>query len=246
MDSHYTYAPVYAPTQPPESRQSFNPLSVSQSLGQTLPAFTTTLPPLSTSYLPFTNDHSAQGAATTSSAYTPNSSTANGLYTPFPGYPRQASLQYPNQQQIPRSFQSSQEYQSPDNHAATYRPYIPPASHHSRLADIRPMPLGGLGDQPSLAAAPGSSSQAAFTHMPIPTQTEPTHVVGSQGRRGILPCANGRPIAVANAGTTKSSTANLKKDPNDGKWPCDHCNKRYLHAKHLKRHLLRRKLETLL
>ena len=26
----------------------------------------------------------------------------------------------------------------------------------------------------------------------------------------------------------------------DGKFPCPHCNKTYLHAKHLKRHLLRR------
>ena len=70
--------------------------------------------------------------------------------------------------------------------------------------------------------------------------SEPTHVVGSQGRRGILPSAPGR-AAAPTAGTTAASTKSLipAKDA-DGKFPCPHCNKTYLHAKHLKRHLLRR------
>jgi hypothetical protein len=38
-------------------------------------------------------------------------------------------------------------------------------------------------------------------------------------------------------GTAKSTTIPAKDA--DGKFPCPHCNKTYLHAKHLKRHLLR-------
>ncbi|KFY67223.1 hypothetical protein V496_01702 [Pseudogymnoascus sp. VKM F-4515 (FW-2607)] len=64
----------------------------------------------------------------------------------------------------------------------------------------------------------------------------PTRVVGSQGRRGILPSAPGRPsVAATGPGARKNVTA---KDA-DGKFPCPHCVKTYVHAKHLKRHLLR-------
>lgn len=68
-----------------------------------------------------------------------------------------------------------------------------------------------------------------------------THVVGSQGRRGILPSAPGRPPVMPNGvnGSPKSSAV-PQKDA-DGKFPCPNCTKTYLHAKHLKRHMLRRK-----
>lgn len=67
-----------------------------------------------------------------------------------------------------------------------------------------------------------------------------TQVVGSQGRRGILPSVPGRVAPVTNGvnGTAKNTTIPAKDA--DGKFPCPHCNKTYLHAKHLKRHLLRR------
>lgn len=67
---------------------------------------------------------------------------------------------------------------------------------------------------------------------------QPTHVVGSQGRRGILPSAPGRPAASA---TSAGKNAMIPAKDADGKFPCPHCTKTYLHAKHLKRHLLRRK-----
>jgi len=66
----------------------------------------------------------------------------------------------------------------------------------------------------------------------------PTHVVGSQGRRGILPSAPGRPNPPAQ-GSAQSSKSLIPQKDADGKFPCPHCNKTYLHAKHLKRHLLR-------
>lgn len=241
MDPHYHYGPVYAPTQPPDNRQSFNPLSTSQSLGSIFPP---TLPPLSNNYLPFPHEYPAQGAVSSQPAYAPTATTADSQPTSYPSYPRQGSQQHTNYQQTPRSLQPSQPYQSVANSASGYRPYLSSTSHQSRLAEIRPMPFGGLHEQHSTANAPGSSTQSVFGRLTTPKNSEPTHVVGSQGRRGILPSATGRPIAVASSNTPKSSTAGLKKDPNDGKWPCDHCNKRYLHAKHLKRHLLRRKFRS--
>lgn len=67
-----------------------------------------------------------------------------------------------------------------------------------------------------------------------------THVVGSQGRRGILPSAPGRPPVMPNGinGSPKGNAIPVKDA--DGKFPCPNCTKTYLHAKHLKRHMLRR------
>jgi hypothetical protein len=67
-------------------------------------------------------------------------------------------------------------------------------------------------------------------------QDIPTRVVGSQGRRGILPSTQGQPSVSA----TGTGLTILAKDA-DGKFPCPDCTKTYLNAKHLKRHRLRRR-----
>ncbi|KAI7556635.1 hypothetical protein KC346_g23437, partial [Hortaea werneckii] len=72
----------------------------------------------------------------------------------------------------------------------------------------------------------------------LQNEEAPTHVVGSQGRRGILPSAPGRPNPPAQGSGAGTKSMIPQKDA-DGKYPCPHCNKTYLHAKHLKRHLLR-------
>ena len=65
-------------------------------------------------------------------------------------------------------------------------------------------------------------------------------VVGSQGRRGILPSApGGAPVMPNGMNGSPRPNAMPVKDA-DGKFPCPNCNKTYLHAKHLKRHMLRR------
>lgn len=95
------------------------------------------------------------------------------------------------------------------------------------LQDIRPMPPNGIG-------LPYNSSHLLSQPPILPNQEpEPIHVVGQQGRRGVLPTANGRPAP----GSAKA-TQNLTKNA-DNKYECPHCNKTYLHLKHLKRHLLR-------
>jgi hypothetical protein len=97
--------------------------------------------------------------------------------------------------------------------------------------------------QPGVSSPYGTGSLMQPTAV-MPEGEPPTHVVGSQGRRGILPSAPGRPAAPA-AGTGAKNTVIPVKDA-DGKFPCPHCTKTYLHAKHLKRHLLRREYNSLL
>lgn len=65
-------------------------------------------------------------------------------------------------------------------------------------------------------------------------EPEPVHVVGQQGRRGVLPTHPGRP--------PPSKAPQLPTKNADNKFECPHCVKTYLHLKHLKRHLLRREL----
>ena len=93
----------------------------------------------------------------------------------------------------------------------------------------------------------GMPRYSAQSQMPSPTQESRSNeqrmlpVVGSQGRRGILPSAPGRPPPPGSAldGSNRNSVTPNKNSEN--KFPCNYCNKTYLHLKHLKRHHLRRK-----
>ncbi|CAD0056108.1 unnamed protein product [Aureobasidium pullulans] len=139
--------------------------------------------------------------------------------------------------------------------SSTYIPYstsqstLPPASTatsaaqtpaQARLPDLRPLqPQASYNNVSTLPSFGASGLVGAQPYMQN-HESEPTHVVGSQGRRGILPSAPGRAAAPAPGTTAAASTKSMipAKDA-DGKFPCPHCNKTYLHAKHLKRHLLR-------
>lgn len=147
--------------------------------------------------------------------------------------------------------------------APTSSSYLPPQStalgprpSQSQLPLLQPMPAGGFNQQtssqsdyPPVSLLPEPPSLTGLGPHPFSNNDprigyEPTHVVGSQGRRGILPSAPGRAAAVTGEpGTTAKNAAIPPKDA-DGKFPCPHCNKTYLHAKHLKRHLLRRELQS--
>jgi hypothetical protein len=127
----------------------------------------------------------------------------------------------------------------PASTAQSYPQPIAPAPPRDRRPDFNGLPSGafsysdgkGWGMTPDVNGANGS---------PYAKEQPRTQVVGSQGRRGILPSVPGRATPVTNGvnGTAKSTTIPAKDA--DGKFPCPHCNKTYLHAKHLKRHLLRR------
>lgn len=111
---------------------------------------------------------------------------------------------------------------------------ITPAPLQGRLPDLRPMPTEGMNPL-------SPSDQVLPQQTPVGDhERPPTHVVGSQGRRGILPSAPGRAAAVAGSSAGNGKSATVPTKDADGKFPCPYCSKTYLHAKHLKRHLLRR------
>lgn len=166
-----------------------------------------------------------------------------GRYNQAPQYPPQgAPSGYPSAPLLP---QPSHQMLHPQGYGATtttsqgYQPRIAPAPLRNDYNSLSTPQFSQPDNRP-----PTWSSTEPVPNVLADTSREmpPTHVVGSQGRRGILPSAPGR-AAVATNGANASfkSTTMPAKDP-DGKFPCPNCNKTYLHAKHLKRHLLRRRL----
>ncbi|PWY73662.1 C2H2 transcription factor [Aspergillus heteromorphus CBS 117.55] len=166
-------------------------------------------------------------------------------HTTVGSLPPSSFLSHPNPQAQP---QPSPHYPPPHNvlppasSAQTYPQPIAPAPPRDRRSDFSGLPSGafsyndGKGSpwmNPDPVAGPNGAAQYAAKEPPR------TQVVGSQGRRGILPSVPGRATPVTNGvnGTAKNTTIPAKDA--DGKFPCPHCNKTYLHAKHLKRHLLR-------
>jgi len=187
----------------------YPPLSQQQYNGSQLP----TLPPL----------HSG---AQFGSLYGHNTSpqTPQTPHTPVTSAPNATSTMPPLQHPPLRPIQPSPSAYLPMTSAYSQPPMMPTAAAHNAN---HPMASGqGLGLQhPSL-----------YPHPPVLAnqEPEPLHVVGQQGRRGVLPTHPGRPApAAGKAPTTASKNA-------EGKYECPHCNKTYLHLKHLKRHLLRR------
>lgn len=143
------------------------------------------------------------------------------------------SYQQPPQQQQQQQYRTSQSMMPQASTAMSHPQAIAPAPAGGRMAQqpLRPMPPNGLHGM-------GGMQGYGQNNMMMPNELEPpTHVVGSQGRRGILPSAPGRP-AVTTTSTGNKAAMIPAKDA-DGKFPCPHCTKTYLHAKHLKRHLLR-------
>jgi hypothetical protein len=118
------------------------------------------------------------------------------------------------------------------------QPIAPAPAPHRMSQALCPMPPHGL--QHMQSGMHGQPNKISLP--PLWENLEPPiHVVGSQGRRGILPNAPGRPpVTAIGTGSTKNTLV-LGKDA-EGKFPCPHCTKTYLHAKHRKRHLLRREL----
>ncbi|RDL33655.1 C2H2 and C2HC zinc finger [Venustampulla echinocandica] len=139
-----------------------------------------------------------------------------------------------NYQQPQQPYRTSSSMMVQSSTAMSHPQPIAPAPAQNRMPQtLRPMPPNGLQHM-----HPGMSSPYGQGMMMLQEMEPPTHVVGSQGRRGILPSAPGRPApAVTGTGSTKNTMIPAKDA--DGKFPCPHCTKTYLHAKHLKRHLLR-------
>ncbi|KAL8243751.1 hypothetical protein R6Q59_010009 [Mikania micrantha] len=140
-------------------------------------------------------------------------------------------------QQPQQQAQQQANYANQPGNRQSYPQPLAPAPPRTNMD-----PFGGAGyGQPGDNRQPAWSGAESIPGMSSEVGRDPTrtHVVGSQGRRGILPSAPGRPPVMTN-GMNGSPKANAipQKDA-DGKFPCPNCTKTYLHAKHLKRHMLR-------
>ncbi|KAG9249311.1 fungal-specific transcription factor domain-containing protein [Calycina marina] len=208
-----------------------------------------TLPPLQPN-----QQHMAGGMYPVSAPHTPRTPATPG--TPNAGNFSQQQQQqqqqqnmsnqnrnYP-QQMVPMNNNYPTQYRNPGSMlphsgASMSQPQAiapAPAQNRNMPHPLRPMPPNGLHHQMGMQSPYGQGN-----FMPggmLDPNEPPTHVVGSQGRRGILPSAPGRPpVTITGPGSTKN--AMIPPKDADGKFPCPHCTKTYLHAKHLKRHLLR-------
>lgn len=213
-----SYSAAYASNQQPSI-----PFSRPQSNGVHLPT-SHTLPPLnSTNHAPSYANHTLQPSLMSSNADAVNQNGLVPIYGPTAGTFFNNAATFAQTPPIQTS-RPSPISTHPPQHASIY------TSAPNRLPELAPrtvrdqnFPMAGINTS---AAAQG--------------EPQPTHVVGSQGRRGILPSAAGRPVAVQGANTSGQKAAPTPAKDAEGKFPCPYCSKNYLHAKHLKRHLLRR------
>ncbi|KAK2591788.1 hypothetical protein QQS21_010519 [Conoideocrella luteorostrata] len=221
-------------TYPSPTAISPNQLQTGSPLPQTLPPLqppTATMQPLYGSH-----PHTPRTPGTPN---TPNSATNLPSYqntsqpAPRPGVYSMAQNPYPPNQ----GYGTSAPMMPQTTTAASHPQPIAPAPIGGRGPPVlRPMPPGGLMAQQGVSPY-GHQGLMQPNNVLQQEGDQPTHVVGSQGRRGILPSAPGRPAAPTAGNGAKSNIIPVKDA--DGKFPCPHCTKTYLHAKHLKRHLLR-------
>lgn len=208
------------------------------STSQSTSAESNTLPPISGMPLPYQNVYQ-QAPSLPHTPLTPQTPLSSASSAPpnAPAYPHIShsapprTLQPQPSQQTSVSSYATQPLLTPPSTSISGPHFYPPGPLGSRPTDILPRPPDG---QPLPQYAP---QQLASQPNALPKQVEPepTHVVGQQGRRGILPSAPGRPPPATGKPVIPIKNA-------DGKFPCPNCTKTYLHAKHLKRHMLRRKL----
>lgn len=204
------------------------------STAQSSSAESNTLPPISGMPMPYQTVY-PQGQSLPQTPLTPQTPLSSASSAPTnPGaYPQIShsapprTLQPHPSQQPPVSSYATQPITTPASSSIAAPHFYAPGPIGSRPAELLPRPSDGLSISQHLASQPNA--------LPKQVEPEPTHVVGQQGRRGILPSAPGRPPPSAGKPLVPQKNA-------DGKFPCPNCNKTYLHAKHLKRHMLRREL----
>ncbi|RMZ85886.1 hypothetical protein DV737_g374, partial [Chaetothyriales sp. CBS 132003] len=238
MDPRQSLSRQSSAAQPQNSYNPANPMATSYSM----PA-----PSYQNNALPPINYQGLPGGSQPSYPSYPRypSSTAPGGPSPTPdrynaGMPHQAGLQgLPPASMLPQPQQGQ-----PAEYASSQTP---------------PVTRAGGYQQPLAPAPPRPNMDAMGSSYPHPDQRQPwsategmpglaadvgrdqprTHVVGSQGRRGILPSAPGRPPVSQNGLNGSPKGGQIPQKDADGKFPCPNCTKTYLHAKHLKRHMLR-------
>ena len=212
------------------------------------------LPPISTyaptqhqGYMPQYRPELTRYQSAPAPAGTPDRYNAHMGHHPMGGLPPASMLPQPTSQAPQQSGYSTPPsgnpaYPPPQGQSgpriapalapAPPRPNLDPLATNFSQAQDRP-PIWAGNDQMAPMAHDGSMGGMA-------RDPNVHRVVGSQGRRGILPSApGGAPVATNGMNGSPKANAMPVKDA-DGKFPCPNCNKTYLHAKHLKRHMLRR------
>lgn len=177
-----------------------------------------TLPPIqggSAQYYPPLNSHHSSAAGTPTGGRTPSTSAPSSSSS------------------IPPLHQSLRPIQpTPTPYMMSGSSYGSSHTSAPHMSGQHPLPLSQ-----GLHALNFNSLQSQYHGALLPhaqqSEPDPVHVVGQQGRRGVLPTHPGRP--------PPSKQPPLPTKNADGKYECPHCTKTYLHLKHLKRHLLRRK-----
>ena len=114
-------------------------------------------------------------------------------------------------------------------------PLMAPSYAGTPLLPRPPMNETGTNQINMGSARPSTSSRLLRSTDRVKTS------VGSQGRRGILPCLSGRNQTLPHT-NGRASPQPLRRE-SDGKWGCVECDKWYQHLKHYKRHWNRRKFQ---
>jgi hypothetical protein len=252
MDSHLGHPVGFPPSHAPDRQPVFS-LCTGNQTGQTVYASSgltaeptayvssQTLPSLGSQKLSSPFEHSSSGLR-----YYSSQPSFMSLPTTAPAsYPIYNASGIPDYQGPVSTYGGPpQSYSSPGPYASStttmqayqgYHPLVP----GTRFPDLRPVPAGSLNETP--VSSPHQQRASISSKRPTNDESQPMHVVGLQGRRGILPRAAGRPAMAPRESATGHKSANAPRKDADGKYPCPDCDKTYLHAKHLKRHLLRRK-----
>ena len=165
--------------------------------------------------------------------YRPHGLSYSTSSAPYQSYYGQSMSQAPYPQNGPQ-YSTNSSYARQSSQPGVSFDYAS-ASGQSGLPVLRPMPAAGFDTE---SRAPLNSVQDILG---AGRSNQPRPVVGSQGRRGILPSDEGRPPVAAVEGDPASKANFNPAKGADGKYACPHCPKTYLHAKHLKRHHLRRR-----
>ncbi|MCJ1342718.1 hypothetical protein MMC31_000906 [Peltigera leucophlebia] len=234
MEAQYSHGSPYAPVQPLETQRPLTAVQGARTSSQTLPPFSSYNHLLSLTYQ-HEPDHQAPqvaGLQISTSLVDPYTAFSNNTQNAVPSYSSQ-----PTYTQFQRPFMLPQPYSLQNPNTEAFQPYRSFGNNQGRLPAICPIPdyLKAVSSPPSTH---WSSLSSPFQLHITPNRSHPIHVVGFQGRRGNIPCENRiAPAIDHNLGGQSCAHVPIKDE--NGKYPCSYCAKTYLHAKHLKRHMLR-------
>lgn len=235
METQYSHGSPYATTQPLETQRPSTAVQGARSSPQTLPPFSSYNHLLSLTYQNEPDPQAPQVASLqlSTSLVDPYIAFSNNMQSTVPSYSSQ-----PTYTHFQKPYMLPQPYCLQNPNTEGCRSYRPLGNNQGRLPAICPIPdyLRGISSPPPTQ---WSSLSSPFQLHITPHRSHPIHVVGFQGRRGNIPYED-RAATVIDHYSGDQNCAHVPIKDENGKYPCSYCAKTYLHAKHLKRHMLRR------